>query len=309
MLYQSMQRPGFLFIHMIFPMMCLAICNQSVQAQWQPFTLSNGNIVINVEIDGHEASAILDSGASGHMISSAFVKKYGQDFTKLRKVEMKGVYGKRKIQLYSDIPVKLFGADAQLDKVPEGLRNGADLLLGGAFFQGAIIQIDYPNSRLRRLSKQSIDLKKHANVPMKRARGGRFPAIEVEHNGVKAWLIFDTGNSGGILVERGFATENGWLNDETDVTERTSFGIFESSMSLNFYIDALTIGPYELEHVSVSVPREDHMNDFGRYLDELSTGTRIKRGVQAKGLIGYDVLKHFIVTIDYMAYRVNLYAP
>ena len=309
MLYQSMRQPGILFIHMIVPMMCLAICNQSVQAQWQPFTLRNGNIVIDVEIDGHEASAILDSGASSHMISSAFVKKYGQDFTKLGKVDMKGVYGKRKLQVYSDIPVKLFGSDVQFYKVPEGLRNGADLLLGGAFFKGAIIQIDYPNSRLRRLSKQSVDLKKHANVPMKRALGGRFPAIEVEHNGVKAWLILDTGNSGGVLVERSFATANGWLNDETEVTERTSFGLFESSTSLNFYIDAFKIGPYELEHVSVNVPSEGHMNDFGRYTNEFSTGTLIKRGVQAKGLIGYDVLKHFIVTIDYMAYRVNLYAP
>ena len=304
-----MRRPGFLFIYIMVPMMCLAICNQSAQAQWQPFTLRNGNIVIDVEIDGHQATAILDSGASSHMISGAFVRKYGQDFKQLRRVDVKGVYGKKKLQLYSDIPVKLFGVDVQLDRVPEGLRNGADLLLGGAFFQGAIIQIDYPNSRLRRLSKKSVDLKKHANVRMKRARGGRFPAIEVEHNGVKVWLVFDTGNSGGILVERSFATDNGWLNDETDVTELTSFGLFESSTSLSFYIDALKIGPYELEHVSVTVPSEDHMNDFGRYIDELSSGTQIKRGVQAKGLIGYDVLKHFIVTIDYMAYRVNLYAP
>lgn len=290
-------------------LLCLVMFSQTVQAQWQSFTLSNGNIVIDIEIDGHAARAILDSGASSHMISSTFVKKYGQDFTKLERIKVKGVYGKKKLQLYSNIPVNLFGTDVQLDKVLEGLGNGADLLLGGAFFQGAIIQIDYPNSRLRRLSQKSVDLKKHANVPMKRARGGRFPAIQVEHNGAKVWLIFDTGNSGGVLVERGFAIDNDWLNDKTDVTELTSFGLFESSTSQNFFLDSFKIGPYELEHVSVIVPGEDHINDFGHYMNELATGTKIVRGVKAKGLIGYDILKHFIVTIDYMKYRVNLYAP
>ena len=304
-----MRRPGFLFIYIMVPMMCLVICNQSALAQWQPFTLRDGYIVIDVEIDGHEASAILDSGASSNMISSAFVRKYGQDFTKSGKVDTKGFYGKKKQQFYNNVPVKLFGVDVQFHSVPEVLRLGADLRLGGVFFQDIIIQIDYPNSRLRLLSKKSVDLNKQANVRMERASGGRFPAIEVEHNGVTVWLIFDTGNPGGIVVDRSFATANGWLDDKTDVTEQTSFGLLESSTSLNFYIDALKIGPYELKHVSVTVPSEDHMNNFGRYMDESMKGTRIKRGVQVKGLIGNDVLKHFIVTIDYMGYQVNLYAP
>lgn len=113
------------------------------------------------------------------------------------------------------------------DVIPSSL-GGADLLSGASFFYSAIIQIDYPNSRLRRLSKKSVDLRKQTNVPMKRARGSVFPATEVESEGENVWLIFDTGNAGGVKV---------------------------------------------------------------------------------KGLVGYEVLKHFVVTIDYKAFKVNSYAP
>jgi len=289
--------------------LCLALSNQLVWAEWEPFTLRNGHIVIDVEIAGHAAKAILDSGASANMIRSDFVEEYGQDFTKSGKSEMRGVYGKKKLQMYSNIPIKLFGSDIKLNDAASGPNYGAELLLGGGFFQNTIVQIDYPNSRIRRLGKKDVDMKKHANVPMKRVRGSRFPAIQVEHNGVKVWLIFDTGNSGGVFLKRSFAAENGWLNEQTDVSQQMGFGIFESGTILNFHLDSFKIGPYELDNVSVNVPTQDHLSDFGRYFTEASTGTRIKKGVQAKGLIGYDVLKHFVVTIDYMGYSVNLYAP
>ena len=109
-------------------------------------------------------------------------------------------------------------------------------------------------------------------------------------------------------MKRSFATESGWLNAQTDTKQLMGFGLFESNTILNFRLDALTIGPYKLDNVSVNVPIQDNARDFGKYFNG-SSGSRIKKGVKAKGLIGYDVLKHFIITIDYMNYRVNLYVP
>lgn len=289
--------------------LCLALFSPSIWADWEPFTLEHGNIVIEVEVAGRPARAILDSGASVNMIRGEIVEEHGREFKTSGQVEMQGVYGKQKVPMYSDIPIKMFGADVVLNDAVSIPDLGVEILVGGGFFRNAIVQIDYPKSRIRRLSEKAVDMKKHANVPMKRIRGSRFPAIQVEHNGVEAWLLFDTGNSGGMLVKRRFATDSGWLNEQTEVTQKMAAGIFETADVLNFHLDSFRVGPYELDNVSIYVPVEDNTNDFGQYFRERTIGTRIKKGVQAKGIVGYDVFKHFIVTIDYMHYLVNFYAP
>ncbi len=286
-----------------------AIPGQSAQAGWQPFALTNGFIVIDVEINGQAARAILDSGASFNMIRSDFVEKHGQAFKLSNKINAQGIYGKKRLQVYSGIPIQLFGLDLVLNDVAEGLEFGPELLFGGGFFKDVIVQIDYPGSRIRLLGKKAVDMKQHANVPMKRARGSRFPAIQVEANNANVWLILDTGNSAGILIKRGFAIENGWLNDKSDVSEQVSVGVFESSKTEKFHLDAFKVGPYELDNVMVSVPMQGQVANIGKHDNRSAIGTHLKSGVQTKGIIGYDILKHFIVTIDYMAYKVNLYAP
>ncbi|MCF6262472.1 MAG: hypothetical protein L3J24_02645 [Xanthomonadales bacterium] len=47
----------------------LFLMSQPAQAGWQPFTLTNGHLLIDVEIDGHLAQAMLDSGAALNLIS------------------------------------------------------------------------------------------------------------------------------------------------------------------------------------------------------------------------------------------------
>ena len=122
---------------------------------------------------------------------------------------------------------------------------------------------------------------------------------EAEANDAKAWLILDTGNSAGILIKSSFAADKGWLNDDNSgVSQQDSKGIVDSSSVQSFRLNSLRIGPYDLENVLVATPSEDQMANIGRYASESNLGTRIKSGVQAKGLIGYDILKHFVVTID-----------
>jgi len=278
-------------------LICLLLSGgQIALANWQPFTLVNGNIIIDVEIEGQSVKAVLDSGATHHMISSKFIENYGQGFKDSTSVKEIGISGERELQHYRQVPIKLFGYDVKLKDVETVDLTDYDLLLGGGFFSNVICQIDYPNSRLRLLSKDSIDMKKNANVPMKRARGSRLPAIQVEANDKKAWLILDTGNAAGILLKSSFAERKGWLEND-------------ASLAQSFRLESLSIGPYDLENVLVATPNKDQIADIGRYASESQLGTRIKSGVIPKGLIGYDILKHFVVTIDYTAYKVNLYAP
>lgn len=277
---------------------------------WQAFTLNDGFIVIDIEIDGHPAKAILDSGASMNIISKRFIKKHGADYIQSSRVKMLGVFGEQEVDVYTKIPVNLFGLDISLNDAAVGFLGEADLLIGGGLFNNIIVQIDYPKSQMRLLSKKSVNLKKVANVPMKRARGSAFPAVQVEANGKKVWLMLDTGNTGGLLVKRSFAVENDWLRENTDSTQDQLQGLVNSGNTESFTLNALKVGPYTLDNVLVHVPGDDQ-NTHLKFdeLNERQTGSRIKKGVDSKGLLGYEVLKHFVVTIDYESFRVNFYAP
>jgi hypothetical protein len=72
----------------------------------------------------------------------------------------------------------------------------------------------------------------------------------------------------------------------------------------------MTIGPFEMEDVEVMVPgpgQELNLRDRGS--EEWQTGTRIKRGKASDGILGYDILQHFIVTFDHKRALLNLDVP
>lgn len=148
-------KPRFLLTVVLF---VVALLPHPANADWLPFSVKNGHITIEVKIGGQPAKAILDSGASSNLISKRFVKKYGQDFSTSGKVVAQGVNSTQKLQLYSNIPVSLFGTELTLHKVAAIMLLNADLILGSGFFRSGILQIDYPNSRLRFLPKKSVNL-------------------------------------------------------------------------------------------------------------------------------------------------------
>ncbi len=72
--------------------------SQIALANWQPFSLVNGNIIIDVEIEGQSVKAVLDSGATHHIISNELVENYGREFKESKTIREVGIYGEREIQ-------------------------------------------------------------------------------------------------------------------------------------------------------------------------------------------------------------------
>ncbi|TKB46391.1 pepsin/retropepsin-like aspartic protease family protein [Thalassotalea mangrovi] len=276
-------------------------------AEWVPFTLKNNHIFIDLTLAGQSTEAMLDSGANIHMINQAFVDEHGEDFTRTGHIEVQGVNSKQKFPLYNQIPIEVFGAQFELNKVVGGELNNIDFLFGNSFFKNIIVQIDYPNSKMQLLPQQAVDLAKHANLPMRRALGSGLPAVQVEINGEKVWLTLDTGNNSGIYIKRGWAEENGLL-DETKLISSTVEGINSSMDTENFSVNSLKFGPYELENVKMTVPVDGAVTYLGKNNESAPTGSRLKRGIKTKGILGYDILKHFLLTIDYENYRAHIIA-
>ncbi len=278
----------------------LAMPGHAAVSEWVPFENLDGLIGIEIKLAGKPAVAIIDSGSQLIGVSESFLEANPDSWRKGRRVTLSGVHGDRTAHLANSLDVELFGAPFELNKVAPMNLGHVDLLIGLQFFADYVIQIDYPNSRLRIIEHKSIKLRESANVRMKRSEGSVFPIVQVDMNGdYEPWLILDTGSTGGVLVSRHRALSAGWL-DKFSTTATTSAGVTTTADMESFLLPELTFGPFTLENVLVSVAAEGQSSNIGRLGGvDWSTGTRIKVTEQPEGILGYDVLQHFVLTIDF----------
>ncbi len=265
---------------------------------WIPFDSSRGHIKIPITLNGIKATAILDTGASGNGISERFLAANVGHYGKGKSVVLRGVYGERRVNLVNNIQLGMFGSEFRLDQLMPMRAGGFDLLIGLPFFQNYIIQIDYPQSQLRLIDHDSLDLRDIANVRMTHERGSKHPLVQVNLNDeYKPWVLFDTGNSGGLLMPRSDVERRGWL-ERYGTQESRSVGVnavVRKTERLN--LPQMTIGPYTLENVIVTVPEAGINTNIAEGPSHGSRRDLHKKS--SKGILGYDVLKHFIVTIDF----------
>lgn len=280
--------------------------------EWLPFTLDDGHVLIDIKIDGIPTTAVLDTGAEINSISNAFIDAHNLKFTRAGRTRINGVYGEDIRDRYNNVPVTLFGIDLTLNKLVELDFGGEErgLILGAGFFDDFVTQIDYPNQRIRLINKDSIDMHKLRNVRAKRDASSYMPIVNVTLNQEdKVWLMLDTGMNGGILVERSVVSNKGWLDGRFKVVRTDSTGVTRSQKIESFLLPSVEIGPFELENTIVSTPVEGQDITISNTVGEKqSTNTRIK-GNRVEGLLGYDILKHFVVTIDYDKGYIHLGLP
>lgn len=266
-------------------------------SNWIPFNNDDGHISIPVTVNGVETRALLDTGASGNGISERFLANHEAEYKRGRQVIVSGIVGERKVRLINGLEIGMFGTEFEIDQMMPIRLHNADVLIGLGFFNNFIMQIDYPNSQLRIITHDSLKLRKLANVRMKKAAGSQQPIVSVDMNGeAKLWLTLDTGNNTGIIIPRRSATRFDWL-EKYGTTESRLAGVTKSTDVERFNLPELTIGPIVLENVIVIVPGEGERTNVGKGVTA-RLGTRITE-ISSDGILGYDVLKHFVVTIDY----------
>ena len=273
---------------------------------WIPFDSDGGHISIPVVLNGEETRAILDSGAAGNAISERFLAGNDGGFSYGKQIIVEGVHGTRKVRFVNGVDINMFDTSLQIDKLIPVRIHSADLIIGLPFFEHFILQIDYPAQRLRIISADTIDLKEFANVKMKRS-GHSHPMVKVElNNEYNAWLTLDTGNNTGIFMPRNAALRYGWL-DRYGTAQSLVAGVTKVSANDTFNLPTMNIGPFTLENVIVMVPAEGNKTMVGRE-SLVPTGTRIRKAT-SDGILGYDVLKHFIVTIDFNRSLLHMAPP
>ena len=284
-------------------------------SEWYPLDLNQGNLRIPTIVGGIPGFSLIDSSANIHSINQQFLKTHGLQFRAIGRTRVQGLQDIKTQRRLSKVPVELFGMSLTLRSITELDLGAADiqLKLGGSFMKNFVLQVDYPNARMRLLSHDAVDLDKLKNLRSKREHYTGSPMVKVELNGDEAvWLTLDTsngyGNQRGILLDRSIAARAGWLS-EFPVRETEYKDVNGQLMSfLDFELPKVMVGPYELGNVNVSVPQVGE--DLERFKRHVVTGSNIKTTRrQSDGYIGYEVLKHFIVTIDYRGGDVHISIP
>jgi hypothetical protein len=274
--------------------------------EWVDIELRNGHIFVDTEILGVPGRALIDTGAGVNGINARFLSSVEHSLGRSGSVQISGAFGTSDRDVYRDVPVNIFGTELKFADLVE-LDIGSpevQLILGAQFLQLFIFQFDYPNQRMRVITRDSLDLKKIKNVDSKRDPRGGAPLVRVRLNDERnVWLVLDTGASGGILLDRAVAKKEDWLERYPSV-EGTSSGVNTRARTQSFNLPMMMFGVFEIENPIITVAEEGV--DLAFLEGQASLGSRLPKGSQAKGLLGYDVLKHFVVTIDYKAGQVHI---
>lgn len=278
---------------------------------WHQVELVNGRILIDIEIAGVPAKALIDSGASQIVVSKPFLEDNGIPYIKGRSATVVGAQGKYRTHKIKTIDVGIFGYQFPFkDVVASTSDRSYQMLIGLPFLKRAVVQIDYPNSRMRFLSHDSVDLKKHANVDMKHGSKESKLVASVElGDGEKVNLMFDTGATPGIVVNRYFAERQGWL-EKYRVGKVKLSGMAETIIAEKLQIPYLKFGPYELENIKVIVPKESNgLTNYSKGKTESGRSRLPGKEAGYDGIMGGDVFKHFVVTLDAKNALLHISAP
>lgn len=267
---------------------------------WVDITLRNGHLFVDSEIAGIPGYSLVDTGAEINGINERFINANSLSFRKGDEIKILGAFGASYRDTYREIPVQIFGTVLDFTNLTDLDLGSPDLqlILGAGFLKLLVFQIDYPNERMRAMSREGIDLKKLRNVDSKKELYGSSPIVKVRLNDEKdVWLMMDTGNSGGVLLDRKIAKKQGWLKRFASETGESQ-GVVTTGRMERFNLESLEIGGFKIENPIVSVPADGE--EFEYFRQDNMMGTKLKtRQRKAQGILGYDVLKHFILTIDY----------
>lgn len=281
-------------------LLVFAVSARAGVTAWIPLEIRDGVILLPAEIAGTPAKAMLATGTNQNQVSKEFVERIGLDLSGTH-YESVGRGGREyDVRSVDRLPIKLFGVTFELHDVPAH-EESADLVIGAGFLSAFILQIDYPNSRMRLVTHDAIDMEKVGNTLLRLEEHWGTPAVQVTLDGDERWLTLDTSHAGPTLIRRLLAEDKGWIAKYLKETNaERELLVFPS----------FKIGPFELTDVPVEVPAPGVQSNVGSFRKQgPDRDTNLRSGVRVSGILGYEVLRHFVVTIDYEREAMHIATP
>jgi predicted aspartyl protease len=248
-----------------------------------------GAVHIRATIGGQKGTFLLDSGAAAIIFRKTFADKI--KYTKLGRTGFVGINGSgisaNYVKLNDPIevgPNKLTGVIATVTEASSGTSD-VDGVFGYDFLAGAIVDVDTAKSTIRILDPSAVEpVVGQGAYAFTVNLADRTPEIVLKAAGVPAHVTFDTGNSSWVMLSDVLAS-SGKIVALPHGREYFVGADGEMSASCS-RLKLVEVGPYRYENADTCfAPRV-----FG------------KDG----GLVGFDFLKHFNWTFDYVESKLVL---
>ena len=252
-----------------------------VLTEWVPFVKPNNHILVDVNIKGQKVKAIIDTGANISAISKSVANQLSVKPGKGH-VWVGGMVGDKKMRISRNTAVELPGLFSRdVNFVMFDNIENIGLILGMDFMFFDVLQFDYVNNRLRFATSNVFSFNPESAIPMEISANRYFVQASIENIELK--MLLDTGNPGKIYIPHGDIEGTSLFNELNNMEKITNDkgGLHEREFS---YYKAKTnnfsLGPYVLENVTYGIASEETplSNDYS--------------------ILGYDILKNFIVTMD-----------
>ncbi len=248
-------------------------------------------IMLRGRVGGVETDILLDSGAGMTVLDEAFAKKLG--LVSSGAVPAQGVGGTTTAGLVQGVTLELGDLKlgpmtaVTLDLSQIGGRMGRDLpvILGKEVFHALVVDMDYPNSRIRFLDPQNYayDGKGHRLEVMPADDGHKLVKLAVEDLPEASYML-DTGQGGALTMFRQYTDDNRLL-DERRQTEVLGGGVGGMVKAKMARLRSVDIAGYRLTDVPTAFQRQDVGGAFDT--------------ARLAGNLGAGILNRFRVTFDY----------
>ena len=276
-------------------------------SEWLPMKVDNGKILVASSFANIDGYSVIDTGSNWSAINTRFIEKYNLALNPSGKTQSSGFFQNRETNFYQDVPATLLNTELRFDYLGEVTMRSENtqLLVGGDFLQHFIVQFDYPNQRMRWLTRDALDLDKISNVPSRVDKHTNSVIAKVRLNNEQdLWVTVDTGATSGLWINRSLAARRGWLKKHNAKTALAR-GANAAGEIEQFRLPKVQIGDFETTNTLVSVPASGQQQElFSRTTRPGSKMLRSKG--KARGLLGWDALKDFVVTIDYRIGKLHL---
>lgn len=255
--------------------------DEDVEARWVPFDLTAGNqIRFSLEIDGHPASAILDTGVSHSVVSPAFARRAGL------KVDMGGMaraiggdvaYGWAASQSLRIGGLSRTGGRFAVVGLPgaaTGTGAPVDAMVGADILSCCALDIDYDRHQFRLLRSGRLPFA-GVRVPLRLVTGTNMYLAEAALSGQRVrGVLIDTGDGGAVTLSR--AMWNRVAPGDLPVTSTLAYGVGGPVTTGLAILPAFAIGPVAADDVEVRI------EDSGSFLNRAGVAGRIGTGLMQR---------------------------
>lgn len=231
---------------------------------WLPMELYlERYIYLRGKLAGVETDIVLDSGAGGTVVDTAFATRLG--LATRGGVVAQGVGGDQPASLLAGLELELggltlsgiLGVGIDLGGVGAMLGRGMPVILGKDAFQLLIVDIDYPNRRVAFHRREDFSYAGPGRSVALRLTPAGLCTLGIELEGRAAEVQIDTGSGGTLDVFAHFTEEHQLLRERSPTSQQRGGGVGGRILTTVATLETLTFAGFELRGVPISFPQTD----------------------------------------------------